>query len=279
MEWRCAYGLGITLWLFFLTFSVNLVFFQYKMLSKYIENGYLVGATPLSVFHRLFWNFADFFLHEMKICMWFWYITLIIFSHFFCFVNISLFFVAPALACDLGVQVSIRLSVRPFVRPSTVTMGVLWAQLLLVFYRSFWNFADVFFMVWGCAYGLDIIVRLFLSLFPLCEHSHFSTSMYRQWVPCERNFSYNFIPIFFKLCTCFLHGLKICMWFGYNPCINFCYFFDFANFVIFWPQILWKCYDSGYLVSATPYTISCLSLCNFARLFFPWFEDVHVVWI
>ena len=39
----------------------------------------------------------------------------------------------------------------------------------------------------------------------------------RQWVPSERNSSYNFIPNFLKLCTCFLHGLEICMWFGYNP--------------------------------------------------------------
>ena len=68
-----------------------------------------------------------------------------------------------------------------------------------------------------------------------------------------------------KLCICFCHGLEICTWFGYNPWINFCHF---VNFVIFWPQILWKCIDSGYLVSATPYTISCLSLCNFAHLFF-----------
>ena len=30
----------------------------------------------------------------------------------------------------------------------------------------------------------------------------------------------------------------------------------------------------GYFVSATPYTISILSSC-----YFPWFEDVHVVWI
>ena len=92
--------------------------------------------------------------------------------------------------------------------------------------------------------------------------------VYRQWVPCECNSSYNFIPIFFKLCTYFLHGLEMCMWFGYNSWINFCHFFYFVNFVIFWPQILWKCIDSGYLVSTTPYTISCLSLCNFTHLFF-----------
>ena len=80
--------------------------------------------------------------------------------------------------------------------------------------------------------------------------------------------SYNFIPIFMKRCTCFCHGLEMCTWFGYNPWINFRHFFHFVNFVIFWPQILWKCIDSGYLVSATPYTTSCLSLCNFAHLFF-----------
>ena len=121
-------------------------------------------------------------------------------------------------------------------------------------------------MVWRCACGLDIIVRLLLSLFPLCELSLFSTSMYRQWAPCERNSSYNFIPIFLKLCTCFPHGQKMCMWFGCNPCINFCHFFHFANYFIFWPQIIWKCCDSGYLVSVTPHTILYQSFWNFLKL-------------
>ena len=71
-----------------------------------------------------------------------------------------------------------------------------------------------------------------------------------------------------KFCTCFCHGIEICIWFGYNPWINFCHFFHFVNFVIFWPQILWKCINSGYLVSTTPYIMSCLPLCNFAHLFF-----------
>ena len=98
-----------------------------------------------------------------------------------------------------------------------------------------------------------------MSLFRLCELSHFSPSIYKQWVPRERNSSYNFIPIFLKLCTCFLHGL--------NPCINFCHFFHFAKFVISWPQILWKCIDSGYLVSATPHTVLYRSFWNFAHGF------------
>ena len=176
-----------------------------------------------------------------------------------------------------------------------------------------------------------------MLLFPLCKLYHFLTSdsmkMLWQWVPCEHNSSYNFILIFFKLCTCFRHGLEMCIWFGYNPWINFCHFFHFVNFVIFWPQILWKSRDSGYLVSAAPITILYRSLWNFAHVFamvwrcarvldtilelifvdfvlsdlrfyesvlvysgyslynfmpvfmqlctffFPWFEDVHVVWI
>ena len=112
-----------------------------------------------------------------------------------------------------------------------------------------------------------------MSLFHFANFCHFLTSysmkVYRQWVPCERNSSYNFIPIFLKLCTCFCHGLEMCMGFGYNPWINFCHFFHFVNFVIFWPQILWKCIDSRYHVpvSATPCTTSYLSLLNFAHLF------------
>ena len=34
--------------------------------------------------------------------------------------------------------------------------------------------------------------------------------------------SYSFILILLKLHRCFGHGLKICMWFGYNPQIIFC---------------------------------------------------------
>ena len=73
---------------------------------------------------------------------------------------------------DLGMQVSVCLfihpSVRSFVCPSTFTQGVLWAQLLLQFCTNlleFWNFGGVFMMVWGCACGLDIIVRLFFVTF------------------------------------------------------------------------------------------------------------------
>ena len=72
-------------------------------------------------------------------------------------------------------------SVRPSVCPSvqsTFSQGFLWAQILLQFFTDhFWKVACVFFMVWGCACGLDY----FLLLFAHCELSHFSPLIYRQW--------------------------------------------------------------------------------------------------
>ena len=64
---------------------------------------------------------------------------------------------------DLGVQVSIRLFVRPSVNiyPGCLVSATPFTAL----YQSFWNFACVFVMVWGCACGLDIIVRLFFVCF------------------------------------------------------------------------------------------------------------------
>ena len=53
-----------------------------------------------------------------------------------------------------------------------------------------------------------------------------------QWVPCVLN-SYSFVPIHLKFYMCYGHGLKICMWFGYNPLIIFCHFFHNLNLVIF----------------------------------------------
>ena len=152
------------------------------MLSKCIDSGYLVGATPLTVFLQLFWNFADVFgmewryacrqwvpcgcnstysfpsivlklcrcfWHGMKMCMWFRYNTLVIFSHFFCYVNL------------------------------------------------------VSFLTWN------------------------AIKVYRQWVPCGCNSSYSFALIVLKLCRCFLHGMKMCMWFWYNPWIFFSLSFQF----------------------------------------------------
>ena len=42
-----------------------------------------------------------------------------------------------------------------------------------------------------------------------------------------------FCAEFFEDLQCFCYGLKMCMWFGYNPQINFCYLFRILNLVIF----------------------------------------------
>ena len=47
------------------------------------------------------------------------------------------------------------------------------------------------------------------------------------------NSSYNLILILLKLCRHCDHALKICMWLGYTPQINFCHFFYNLNLVIF----------------------------------------------
>ena len=47
-----------------------------------------------------------------------------------------------------------------------------------------------------------------------------------------RNSSYSLIPILLKLYRHCVHALKICMWFGFNPQINFCHFFRNLNLAI-----------------------------------------------
>ena len=82
-----------------------------------------------------------------------------------------------------------------------------------------------------------------------------TTEAYGHLVPCERNSSYNFIPILLKLYRCFCQGLKMCMTFGYNPQVIFLLLFSQFELSHFWAQLLEKLMDIRYLVSATPPTI------------------------
>ena len=70
-----------------------------------------------------------------------------------------------------------------------------------------------------------------------------------------------------KLCRCFLHGMKICMWFGYNPLISFSHHFCFENLVSFFCyEILSECIDSEYLVGSTPHSFPTI-IFKFCRCF------------
>ena len=58
--------------------------------------------------------------------------------------------------------------------------------------------------------------------------------------------------ILLKRHRCFGHGLKMCMWFGYNPQILFCHFFCNLNLVFFQALLQSTYVDSMYLVRVTP---------------------------
>ena len=60
------------------------------------------------------------------------------------------------------------------------------------------------------------------------------------------------MPILLKLHRCFGHGLKTCMWVGYNPQIIFCHFFRNLNLVFFQALLPSTYVDSMYLVRVTP---------------------------
>ena len=83
------------------------------------------------------------------------------------------------------------------------------------------------------------------------------------WVSCGHNSSYSFPLIVLKLARCFLHGMKMCMWFGYNPLIIFFSLFLLCERY----EMLSKCIDSGYLVGAAPLTIFHQLFWNIADVF------------
>ena len=125
------------------------------------------------------------------------------------------------------------------------------ATPLTVFHQLFWNIADVLSMEWRCACGFCIILWLFFSIFLFCEVSLFlvwnAVKVYKQWVPCRRNSSYCFPSIVLKLCRCFRHWMKMCMWFEYNTLVMFSHFFCFVNLSLFFFFYM-KCYRSVYIV-------------------------------
>ena len=78
----------------------------------------------------------------------------------------------------------------------------------------------------------------------------------------------SFIQILLKLHWCLGHGLKICMWFGYNPQIIFCLFFRKLNLAIFTGII-----DNNVNGQGIP----CGP--NSSYSFIPILSKLHVVWI
>ena len=118
-------------------------------------------------------------------------------------------------------------------------------------------------------FSRQVSVRSFVrpSVRPsICQHL--------TWVSCERNSSYSFAPIVLKLCMCFPHGMRMCMWIGHNCWINFCHFFDIVNLVIFHPDYI----DRGYLLWAQLLLQFCTNCFETLHVFSSWYKDVHVDW-
>ena len=112
---------------------MNLVIFSPSIYRQLVS---LVSTLILTGFVLIIMKLCMCFLHGMRFACGLDIIVRLCFYHFFHNVNLVTF------------------------HPQYIDSGyLLWAQLLLqVLYRSLWNFAHVFFMVWGCACGLDIIV-------------------------------------------------------------------------------------------------------------------------
>ena len=88
----------------------------------------------------------------------------------------------------------------------------------------------------------------------------------------------SFIPILLKLYRCCVHALKICMWFGYNPQINFCHFFRNLNLAIFSDIFTMKVNGQWVpCVRNSSYSFMLIHLKFY--VLWAWSEDMHVVWI
>ena len=86
-----------------------------------------------------------------------------------------------------------------------------------------------------------------------------------------------FILILSKLYWYFGHGLKICMWFGYNPQIIFVTFSQ-VELSYFSRFIYNKVNGQGYLVGTFPPTVFTDSL-ETSLVCWSWSKNMHMVWI
>ena len=102
-------------------------------------------------FVPIFLKLCRCFHNGMRMCTWFGYNCKIIFYHFFLFANLVFF------------------------RPQCIdSLYLVSATPHTVLYRSFWNFAHVFSMVRRCAWDLDVILALIFVTFSTLQTFSFS---------------------------------------------------------------------------------------------------------
>ena len=90
---------------------------------------------------------------------------------------------------------------------------------------------------WCFCQGLKICMTFGCNPYTIFCYFFRSSNLLFLWLKafrhCERNSSHSFSWVFLKLCRCLRQGLKMCMTFGCNPQINFCYLFTSLNIIIF----------------------------------------------
>ena len=156
-------------------------------------------------------------------------------------------------------------------------MGILWAQLLLQFCTHCFETLHVFFSWYElCMWiGHNCWIN-FCHFFDIVNlvifYPDYIVRGYLLWAQLLLQFCT--CPIVFKLCMCFPHGMRMCMWIGHNCWINFCHFFDIVNLVIFHPDYI----DRGYLLLAQLLLQFCTNCFETLHVLFSWYEDVHVDW-
>ena len=106
-----------------------------------------------------------------------------------------------------------------------------------------------------------------------------------QGILCGRKSSYSFLPILSKFHWCFGHGLKICMWFAYNPQIIF-YIYNLSLFIPFPAYFALQCYQYFINVYIISITFECKCSYSFMQFFMKhlhvlmsWLEDMDMLWI
>ena len=182
--------------IFFSFLSVNLVIFWH--LRHTLMNGYFVRATSLTVLFQSFWNFAVVLLMVSSCAR-----DLDIYGH-----NNGFFS-----TCDCSLSLASRTQINGWVLCER--------KISYSFIPIFLKLSGCSLMIPRCAHGLDIIIFFFFQLVNIVIFRHLRRN---EWVLWEHNSSYSFILMLLKLCRCFAHGLKMCMWFGFYLHIDYFFF-------------------------------------------------------
>ena len=111
---------------------------------------------------------------------------------------------------------------------SLETLGTLWAQLLIQFYTDFYETLHMF-LPWSGdvhVFGYNPWIN-FYHFFHFVNFVIFWPQIL--WKCIDSGYLVSAIPytiscLYATLHIFFFHGLKMCMWFGFNPAVNFCNF-------------------------------------------------------